>query len=76
MLLHAIAVIIYLQPKLASILGSKHAHCLANGAGNNVLHPDVGCAGMPYAQNVPSGHRFMSLPEPGLVFDASRRGMS
>ena len=35
---------------------------------HNILHPDIGCTGMPYARNVPSDHRFRSLPEPGLVF--------
>lgn len=35
-----------------------------------MLYPDIGRAGMPYARNVRSDHRFTSLPEPGLVFDA------
>ncbi|KAF8727619.1 hypothetical protein AX14_007203 [Amanita brunnescens Koide BX004] len=53
-----------------SFLGSQHVHRQADGGGNNVLYPDIGRAGMPYARNVRSDHRFTSLPEPGLVFDA------
>ena len=51
-------------------MGSKYVHRQADGGANNVLYPDIGRAGMPYARNVYSEHRFESLPEPGLVFDA------
>ncbi|KIL59186.1 hypothetical protein M378DRAFT_27110 [Amanita muscaria Koide BX008] len=52
-----------------TFLGSKHIYRDADGGYNNVLHPDVGRAGMPYTRNVRSEHRFSALPEPGLVFD-------
>ena len=51
-------------------MGSKYVHGQADGGANNVLYPDMGRAGMPYARNVYNEQRFASLPEPGLVFDA------
>ncbi|KAF8630607.1 hypothetical protein AX15_002834 [Amanita polypyramis BW_CC] len=52
-----------------SFVGPTYTSRRADGGGNNVLFPDIGRAGMAYARNVPSEHRFEALPEPGLVFD-------
>ncbi|KAK2459725.1 hypothetical protein APHAL10511_008259 [Amanita phalloides] len=52
-----------------SFVGSKYSHRQSDGGTNNVLYPEIGRAGMPYARNVPSEHQFAALPEPGLVFD-------
>ncbi|PFH53338.1 hypothetical protein AMATHDRAFT_187988 [Amanita thiersii Skay4041] len=52
-----------------TFLGPKHTYRQADGAGNSILHPDIGRAGSSYARDVPSKHCFTSLPEPELVFD-------
>ena len=43
----------------------------ADGSGNNVLMPNLGKAGMPYARSVQNKHPLPSntLPDSGLVFD-------
>ncbi|KAF7343790.1 Heme peroxidase [Mycena sanguinolenta] len=56
---------------VATTLGPQHAFRQADGGGNNVINPDIGRAGMPYARTVQS-HTPISptaLPDPGLVFD-------
>ncbi|KAF8630934.1 hypothetical protein AX17_005291 [Amanita inopinata Kibby_2008] len=59
-----------LLPQLPStFIGLKHTSRQADGGGNNIFHPEIGRAGMPYARNVLSDHCFEQLPEPGLVFD-------
>ena len=49
-----------------SFLGSKHIDRQADSGRHSVLR----VRGEPYARKVASDHRFRSLPEPGLVFDA------
>ncbi|KAF8210021.1 heme peroxidase [Mycena galopus ATCC 62051] len=47
----------------------------ADGRGNNLLHPNMGRAGTPYARSVPrkSTVTASSLPDPGIVFDTLMR---
>ncbi|THH01371.1 hypothetical protein EW026_g1293 [Hermanssonia centrifuga] len=51
---------------------SQYAFRTADGSGNNVLCPDLGKAGMPYARSVQNKQPFPpnTLPDPGLVFDS------
>ncbi|KAJ7924221.1 heme peroxidase [Mycena leptocephala] len=60
---------------VATTLGPEHAFRQADGGGNNVINPDIGRAGMPYARTLQS-HTPISptaLPDPGLVFDTLMR---
>ncbi|KAJ7327590.1 heme peroxidase [Mycena albidolilacea] len=60
---------------VATTLGPAHAFRQADGGGNNVINPDIGRAGMPYARTLQS-HTPISptaLPDPGLVFDTLMR---
>ncbi|KAJ7745980.1 heme peroxidase [Mycena metata] len=59
----------------AASLGYKHAFRRADGGGNNLLNPEIGRAGTPYARCV-SGTRTIPTtvwPDPGLVFDTLMR---
>ena len=51
---------------------SPYAIRSADGSGNNILLPNLGKAGTPYARSVQNKHPFApnTLPDPGLVFDA------
>ncbi|KAG5636742.1 hypothetical protein H0H81_007000 [Sphagnurus paluster] len=55
----------------ASYLGPQHCFRQADGGGNNLETPDLGCAGTTYARSVQgkAGLPRTSLPDPGLIFD-------
>jgi cytochrome P450 len=54
-----------------SYLGTKHQYRSADGSNNNILLPDLGAAGTPYARTVkPSMMQTPSRPDPGVVFDS------
>ncbi|KAG6890061.1 hypothetical protein C0992_003159 [Termitomyces sp. T32_za158] len=55
----------------AAYVGPRHSFRRADGGGNNLLNPDLGRAGMPYARSVQgkAGLPRTSLPDAGLVFD-------
>lgn len=55
----------------ASYVGPRDSFRHADGGGNNLLNPDFGRAGMPYARSVQgkAGLPRISLPDAGLVFD-------
>jgi hypothetical protein len=58
-----------IQP-VATTLGPGHAFRQADGGGNNVINPDIGRAGTPYARTLQS-HTPISptaLPDTGLMF--------
>ncbi|KAG6873168.1 hypothetical protein C0995_002017 [Termitomyces sp. Mi166 len=63
----------------AAFLGPEHCFRQADGSGNNLLNPDYGRAGTPYARSVQakSGLPHSSLPDAGLIFDSilSRKGI-
>jgi linoleate 10R-lipoxygenase len=50
---------------------ANYAFRIADGSYNNVLLPNLGKAGSPYARSVPSSRHLpaYALPDPGLVFD-------
>jgi hypothetical protein len=50
---------------------ADYAFRLADGSYNNILLPNLGKAGSPYARSVPSLHLSptFALPDPGLLFD-------
>ncbi|KAF8878552.1 heme peroxidase [Infundibulicybe gibba] len=54
----------------ASLLGPVHAIRQADGGGNNLQIPGLGCAGTPYARSVQGKWCTSTLPDPGLVFDS------
>lgn len=51
---------------------SAYAFRSADGSDNNVLLPNMGKAGTPYARSVQNKHPLAphTLPDPGLIFDA------
>jgi hypothetical protein len=55
----------------ASFLGPEHVFRHADGGGNNLLQPNIGRGGTPYARSVQgkAGLPSSSLPDPSLVFD-------
>jgi linoleate 10R-lipoxygenase len=55
----------------ASFLGPAHCFRQADGGGNNLLNPDLGRSGTPYARSVQgkAGLPKTSLPDAGLVYD-------
>ena len=55
----------------ASYLGPAHSFREADGGGNNLLNPDLGRSGLPYARSVQSksGLPRTELPDAGLVYD-------
>ncbi|KAF7304164.1 Heme peroxidase [Mycena indigotica] len=59
----------------ATGLGPEHAWRSADGGGNNILSPDIGRAGTPYARSVQSRTPIApsTLPDAGLVFDVLMR---
>lgn len=56
-------------------MGNEYAWRTADGSGNNVVNPDLGKAGTPYARSVAQAHPLPrhQLPDPGLVFDTLLR---
>ncbi|KAJ7055860.1 heme peroxidase [Mycena amicta] len=59
----------------ATSLGPEHAYRQADGGGNNILSPDIGRAGTPYARSVQGRTPIApnALPDAGLVFDTLMR---
>ncbi|KAJ7160328.1 heme peroxidase [Mycena filopes] len=55
----------------AALLGSVHSFRQADGGGNNLLIPQLGKAGTPYARSVQGKWCYAptSLPDPGVIFD-------
>ncbi|KAJ5605653.1 hypothetical protein N7510_008434, partial [Penicillium lagena] len=60
-----------LQHPPISYLGRDAAYRKADGSGNNVLWPQIGAAGTPYARSVqPTTMQAAALPDPGTLFDS------
>lgn len=58
-----------LHPPL-SYRGEEYQYRTADGSNNNILHPDLGKAGLPYAKSVPGkGGMQGARPDPGDLFD-------
>jgi linoleate 10R-lipoxygenase len=59
------------KPLLANQLYAEYAYRSNDGSNYNVLLPNMGRAGMPYARSVPAqiATSPSALPDPGLVFD-------
>jgi Animal haem peroxidase len=54
-----------------SSLGSQFKYRSADGSNNNLLYPQLGAAGTPYARTVrPEMIQSIALPDPGVVFDS------
>ena len=55
----------------ATFMDNAHKFRKADGSGNNILVPELGKSGMPYARSVQGKHPLPTnmLPDPGLVFD-------
>ena len=59
-----------LQHPPLSYMGDKFQYRQADGSHNNVLTPDLGKAGTPYAKTVKVDKRMHGCqPDPGLLFD-------
>ena len=56
-------------------MGDEYAWRSADGSGNNVVNPNLGKAGNPYARSVSQTNPLPrhQLPDPGLVFDTLLR---
>lgn len=60
-----------LQHPPLSILGEPYKYRQADGSHNNVLYPQLGRAGQPYARTIkPLTLKQGVLPDPGVLFDA------
>ncbi|KAF7321225.1 Heme peroxidase [Mycena chlorophos] len=59
----------------ATSLGAQYSWRQADGGGNNILSPDIGRAGTPYARSVQSKRAIApsTLPDAGLIFDTLMR---
>jgi linoleate 8R-lipoxygenase/9,12-octadecadienoate 8-hydroperoxide 8R-isomerase len=54
-----------------SYMGENFVYRQADGSGNNILWPQIGAAGTPYARSVrPNTLQPIDLPEPGVIFDS------
>ncbi|KAI4129585.1 MAG: hypothetical protein LQ338_002159 [Usnochroma carphineum] len=59
-----------LQHPPLSYYGEQHQYRTADGSYNNILYPDFGKAGMPYAKSVRSVKALHGAkPDPGVLFD-------
>ena len=59
-----------LQHPPVSYLGKQLAYRSADGSNNNVMLPNIGAAGTPYARTVkPATIQPIALPDPGLIYD-------
>ncbi|BGP48804.1 hypothetical protein JCM10450v2_004680 [Rhodotorula kratochvilovae] len=57
-------------PKPPATLVGEYRYRASDGGKNNIMLPDLGKAGMPYARSVPNIHAFPeNLPDVGVVFD-------
>jgi len=56
-------------------VGNEYAWRTADGSGNNVVNPDLGKAGLPYARSVSQSKPLArhQMPDPGLIFDTLLR---
>lgn len=63
-----------LQHPPMSFLGDEYKYRTANGSNNNIMYPQLGATGQPYARSViPTHTRDINLPDPGLIFDTLLR---
>ena len=62
------------HPPLTAV-GNEYAWRSADGFGNNVVNPNIGTAGKPYARSVSQTNALPrhQMPDPGLVFDTLLR---